>query len=722
MAKIAKITVLIVLAIVILLAIAAFIITRILDPNDYKDEIQTLAREKANIILQLDGDIGWSFFPWVGLELHQASVASVETPDKPLAEVSTIGLAVRALPLLRKEIQMREIIVDGLKFTPERDADGKTNWSGIGETPKSLSANNDTPEQSDARSPLKIDIDRIHIRNASLRYQDAQADTDITIDPLNMMVSALGAGKESPLTLNVRFDNGKKGVNGNLSLEARMKLDPEAQQYALDALSMRGEVSGDALGNKTLPFSAAGNIAIDQAAQMLTWAPLNIGLDALKAEGDFTLQNWSSAPAYQARLAIAQTDLRKLSDKLGVDLPPMANASALTKFSFSTDVSGTAGNIRMDNLSITLDETTITGSAAVGLGEKITLASQLAGDKINIDHYLPKEKTKAASTSNDKPAEAPAASTAVVWSDDPALPLDALRGIDFSLDIRFDQIVARNAPLNNFLLKADNKNGLVSLRELSARLFNGTFSTEATLDARNNIPRINAHPVIENVQIDQVFAALQDDNNKAAPINGKLQANANIEAIGNSLKAWTDSLSGNVALTVSDGVLPGADFEMKLCAAIALLNKKMLSKEYPEHDTPFRQIKGTLQIENGLAHNPDLSIALPGLSVKGRGDIDIKNLSMDYRIGIIIEGDQTAMPDPACTVNKRYVGLEWPLRCRGPLASGAKMCGIDQEGIAQIALKLAGDKLTDKAMDKIDDKLGDKAPQELKDALKGLFR
>ena len=33
--------------------------------------------------------------------------------------------------------------------------------------------------------------------------------------------------------------------------------------------------------------------------------------------------------------------------------------------------------------------------------------------------------------------------------------------------------------------------------------------------------------------------------------------------------------------------------------------------------------------------------------IDGDGDIDLRVLGMDYRIGIIIEGDTRAMPDPA---------------------------------------------------------------------------
>ena len=98
---------------------------------------------------------------------------------------------------------------------------------------------------------------------------------------------------------------------------------------------------------------------------------------------------------------------------------------------------------------------------------------------------------------------------------------------------------------------------------------------------------------------------------------------------------------------------------------------------------------------NGVASNPDLKARIPGLSLSGNGDVDLRVLGLDYRVGIVIEGDKGEMPDPACQVNKRYVGIEWPLHCRGPLEIGAKACRLDKDGMGKIAARLAGDKISE---------------------------
>ena len=88
MKSLGKILGLLLLGILLILAALGFALTHLFDPNDYKDEIQQLARDKANLELSIRGDIGWSLFPWLGLELTDATLASADTPDKRFKELA----------------------------------------------------------------------------------------------------------------------------------------------------------------------------------------------------------------------------------------------------------------------------------------------------------------------------------------------------------------------------------------------------------------------------------------------------------------------------------------------------------------------------------------------------------------------------------------------------------------------------------------------------------
>ena len=63
MGTVIKRILMVIMALVILLTIAFGIITALFNPNDYKDDIESIALDKAGIELDINGDISWSVFP-----------------------------------------------------------------------------------------------------------------------------------------------------------------------------------------------------------------------------------------------------------------------------------------------------------------------------------------------------------------------------------------------------------------------------------------------------------------------------------------------------------------------------------------------------------------------------------------------------------------------------------------------------------------------------------
>jgi AsmA protein len=300
------------------------------------------------------------------------------------------------------------------------------------------------------------------------------------------------------------------------------------------------------------------------------------------------------------------------------------------------------------------------------------------------------------------------------WSTERLLPVERLAKLDVDADLTFGQLTLEKLPIQNAALKASGQGGLLNLENLRGDLYGGNFAAKGTLDVRQQVPALNMQTSISKVPVEKIL----ESQGKNPPVKGLVTLNSNLTGSGNSQKALIDSLNGNASFVINNGVLLNANLEQQLCKGIATLNRKTLSGEPRGKDTPFQELKGNLTFRNGVASNPDLKVRIPGMTVNGDGDVDLRVLGMDYRVGIIVEGDNSDMPDPACQVGEKFVGIEWPLRCRGPLELGAKACRIDNERLGQVATKLAGDKLSEK----INEKLGDKVSPELKNALKGLFK
>ncbi len=735
-----KILGLVLLGLLLIIVAAGFALTHLFDPNDYKDEIRQIARDKAHIELTLNGDIGWSLFPWLGLELHEASVATLAKPAEPFADLQMLGLSVRVLPLLRREVQMSDVRVEGLNLRLNRDKNGHGNWEDIGKAPVAPGAtppanapgqpaSEPTVAVEKPAQPIRLDIDSLTVNNARVEYTDELSGKQFSAESIQLSTGPVHDSTNIPIKATAFLGTNQPVLRVRTELNGELRFERALQRYKFEDMKLSGEVAGDPLQGKTMTFSAQGQILLDKAANVAEWTGIKISANQLRALGELKANDLDKTPQITGGISIAQFDLAKFVDSIGQKLPAMAEGS-LSKVELVSRIAATPTSVAFDNINLKLDDSSFSGRIAVEDFAKQSLRATLKADTFNVDRYLPPKSEKANNATQTRQAEvasteanaiAGAGSTPLpdkpsktAWSTERLLPVERLAKLDVDADLTFGQLTLDKLPIQNAALKATGQGGLLTLGNLSGELYNGGFEAKGNLDLRPSAPVLNLQTKINRVPAEKIL----ESQGKKPPVTGLVTLTSNLTGSGNSQQALIDSLNGNASFVINNGVLLNANLEQQLCKGIATLNRKSLSGEQRGKDTPFQELKGNLTFRNGIASNPDLKVRIPGMTVNGDGDIDLRVLGMDYRVGIIVEGDTSAMPDPACQVGDKFVGIEWPLRCRGPLELGAKACRLDNERMGQVASKLAGDKLSEK----IDEKLGDKVSPELKNALKGLFK
>ncbi|MEE4249377.1 MAG: AsmA family protein, partial [Alcanivoracaceae bacterium] len=178
-----KILSIIVLAIIVLLAGAVFAVTRLIDPNDFKPQISTAAREQANLDLQIPGNLSWTFWPYLGIEVGRTEVR-IAGEESLFAAFDQVRTSIAVMPLLRGAVELSGLYLDGVELNLEESAEG-ANWDRI--APASETAT--TPEEPAAESSpldLPVSIPQITVSNGRVRYLNSTDGTDIRVEQLNI--------------------------------------------------------------------------------------------------------------------------------------------------------------------------------------------------------------------------------------------------------------------------------------------------------------------------------------------------------------------------------------------------------------------------------------------------------------------------------------------------------------------------------------------------------
>ena len=313
MKKLAGIIGLALLALVILAVGVLFFLTRLFDPNDYKEQIQQAAREQANIELTLGGDIGWSLFPWLGIELKQVGIAPVGQPEQPLADVGSVGLGVEVLPLLRRELRMSDVILDSVRLNLLVDEKGVANWSTVGPQAQAEGEGAEAVEQGRASAEaeaerhgqLQVSVQSVRITNARIEYTDRQANQHLLLEEVNLRTGALIDQQPFDVEFLGLLLTDQPATRARIDLKTVASFSLADQLYQLDGFDLTVDASGDLFNGRATGMRLQGDALVDLAEQTAQLRQLRMALADLRATGELSVTGLYSEPALVGSIDIA---------------------------------------------------------------------------------------------------------------------------------------------------------------------------------------------------------------------------------------------------------------------------------------------------------------------------------------------------------------------------------------------------------------------------------
>jgi AsmA protein len=709
--------------VIVLIVAGGAILGAFFDPNEYKPEIEKAALKEGGIELKINGDIGWSVFPWLGLEVNKIDVKFPGKND--LASLNKAQLAVRIPALISGKVEMKSIVVDGLQLNLVKEKDGSTNW--IAEVSSTVSSESETNTKTEtgtekSSSPaIALNIDSIQISNGNINYLDKSTDTQALLSDFNMSSGQVVTNAFFPAELSfnaTQLVKGEEQVKAAANLSAEFFLDLDNQLYKIKGLDSKFNLSGKPLAGKSLEITSTANIEANLATQQLTLSDLTLSLANLKATGNLAVSSFA-APIITGKLSVASFDLNKLLTSIGQAEIETTDSDALSAISFNTELAGPANTVTAKTLNLTLDDTKFSGSAAFNLANS-NISLNIQGDKLDADRYMPPATDKKASEAST--AEKSASTTASTgYSKDEILPIDTLRSLALDLSVGLKALHVANLDVSNILVKVSAHNGLIKASKIDADLYKGSVKNNVTIDVRNNTPIITSQKSISGIQIGDMLKALADVDQ----LTGSLNSQSNLTLRGNSVFDFVNSVTGTADVNMKDGELHGIDMAQTVCQGLNNLSSLGVNTTEVDKSTPFANMGASANIKNGVINNQDLKAALDAMSLSGKGTVNLPKQLLDYRLGFMVEKN---LFKETCSFPDKLEGVEIPIDCKGSFDTDpVKLCKPDFSFISdalknQVKEKVEAQKAEVK--EKVEAKK-EEAKEKLKDKLdsklKGLF-
>ncbi|WP_163559742.1 AsmA family protein [Halomonas sp. NO4] len=762
---------------------AVVYVTTFLDPEDLKPHLVELAREHSGLELALNGPLSWSFYPRVGV-----SIADVEgrLPDQqseaPFLAFDRAEVSLSFATLLRGQVAIEGVTLDGVQLRLVRDAEGQGNWEPLLERleeQRNAAAATPTPSSAgvnllgDSNFSVALNVASVQVRNGEVLLRDLGSEQEWLLDSLSLTGTNVNPRRDFPLRASFRLARygaldwreleRPPALSSEITLDGRTRLalaerhyelagftlttatraagidptqsvtlsgerlalDLAEQHLALAGAQLESRLQHPRLGEETLPLTLDFALDADLAEQSAQLRDLALtGPDGLNLSGSLNLTALGEAPAYRGQLNLAPLSLRPWLERLG-QLPDTADPEALTEVALTSPVEGDLSRLALTGLTLVLDDSTFTGRLAAGLdGEYLDVALQ--GDSLDLDGYLPPD---------DAPAEAsaglglPGVGRAYAQEAEkaPLVPADWLAALSLDSELSLDRLRLLGLDFTQVELALAGNEGHQRLERFASRLYDGNLSATGELDLTREPIHWRLAPTLSRVRLEPLHQAL-NRSEEPAPLRGRLSTEGELTTSGNTWPRLRRHLNGDLNARVEEGAILDVNVSRELCSVAAVLEGEEMTREWND-ETRFDRAALSVAIRDGVARSDDIEITLPGIAVSGEGELDLVTERFDLRAATRFV--DTA--DAACRVNPRLERVPLPVRCSGRYSGdSSEWCRFDREAFQQTLAELlrdeagqrAGEAVEERlggALEELDQRIGEEAGEELRDALRGLF-
>ena len=674
-----------VLVLLVGLGIAALVY--LVDWNDFKDTIQNQVKKQTGRDLQIAGDLSPSVFPWAGISIGEIALANAEGyGETPFARIGSADVKVELLPLIKREINVRTVELNGLQVDLQRAEDGTTNWDDL---IKSTTTTTTTVEEGAADTEVTTEVEGssatiaalavggIQILDANVSWKDVMTGTDATLSGFNLQTGAIEL--EKPFELNIDFSvaSNSMELQADIKGTGELMIDLDRQIYTVNAFTLNTDAKGGALPNGELVAQFGADVEAKLADQQIDVSALNLAALGVELNGKLNVVNLDSEPTITGNFASNEFSPRELFGKLGIEAPVTADESVLSKASVQLALAATPASAALNDLTITLDDTNFTGKANVPslAGAIPPVRFDFAVDAIDLDRYLPPASDVPAQegeASSEAPTDAPASD-----GDTPIeLPTDMMRQLDIDGTFRVGDIKISNLTTQNIVVPVKASGGKLALQDMQALLYEGQFDGTASIDVSSDSPQYGVSMSLAGIQADPLLADLMQ---KDSFLSGGGEVAADITTTGNTVNTLTAGLNGNFNTAFTDGSINGINIGYQIRRAKAALTGKTLPEEEGVVKTDFSSLAVSGTFTDGVMTSDDLDMRSPLLRLGGAGQVDLPAENVDYTLTTLITGTSQGQGGEDLESLK---GVQFDIPIRGTFAElSANFAGVILSGM-----------------------------------------
>lgn len=689
----AKRTVIRILLIICVLIVAALIVPTFVNWNSYKAPLLEQINKHANFNIAIDGDIKLSLLPSPELSVSQVSVKndSQTRNNEPFIKLKKLSFAVDFLPLLRKKISIKsiELIEPIISIDPQNGESNKVNA-----TDKSISKDDKQSEKTNVENSerLSIDIRKASIVSGSVTLIDSKTKKKTEIKAIN--------------------------VSGGFSFTHGFDVSVSAN---IDGLQVSGTLKGDKFVDN-VPSVLNAELTLTQEKGMrgliLLSAIYKNGIFEIKASSDgikLPLQFQVGSKTIDLEKGVQFNADTVVKDKVIIIKgfkSKIEDINLTGKGTFSIEKS--TGSFEIDLVSSLLSAA---GKIGFDLSQsKPMLIVDLASPQVDDKTWAVKTNPKK-SPEKTEHKQQPQNNLSERWSRE-SIDLSAMQSLNADVSLGIERLTLSEIAADKIKLRLILTNGVATIKQLSANVFDGNITLAGTLDSKSGQLALDAKLASMNVV---KLPGVKGSVLKSGVLNLSGSVRTNLTSVYNIV----NQLDGVANLDVSKGVVEGVDIkqfiaDLKTTKDLSGLSKLKASFDR-KADIVFNHVRGDIKFIKGVVNTHNFEINTNEGVIKSTGNVDLPNWKLALSSMLTVK-DVKIIPTLGVNITGTIDQPQFALDMNQLQKALVQMAASQlTERAKDEVKKRVVEQLGSKAKGKVADKVGNEAAKAIGKILPGLF-
>ena len=347
-------------------------------------------------------------------------------------------------------------------------------------------------------------------------------------------------------------------ILSNIGLDTFVDIDFNAKVDG-KPISLKGNAGpiSNALGK--------GNIAIDFNLSVLNELKIKLKGDLIDPKNQQAFDLYVESDSFSPK---------KLFAAINQPFPiQTSNPDVLETILLKATLKGNPKMVSLSNGVVKMDDSNLKFSLAIKEFNKPNIAFNLELDKIDLDQYIPKTNK---AQNQSKQSNQKQVSKSTKRKTDYTL----LRNIILDGKINIKKLKTNGAILEDIVIKALAKNGIITLDPVLMNLYEGSMTSSAIVNVKKKNPETNIKLETKGIQV----GPLIKDTTRKEKIEGALNAFIKLSMTGESPEMIKKTLNGNGRLSFVNGAIIGID----LAATIRNIKTKLGVNEKTQGKTKNR--------------------------------------------------------------------------------------------------------------------------------------